>query len=138
MIERKPLRGEQEIMDNSLVPIENKNKGQQYIISITLPEFTCKCPITGYPDFAVIHLKYIPLDTIVELKSLKLYINSFRDHYMFHEEVPNRILKDLVELTSPQWMQIIGDFNERGNVKTVIKCEYNSETGYVLSNKEIS
>jgi len=127
-------RGEKEISDNQLTPIPNRFPEREYFISIELPEFTCKCPISGYPDFAVIRLKYVPDQICVELKSLKLYINSFRDEYIFHEEVPNQILGDLVTLLHPKWMEVVGDFYPRGNVKTVITVQYNQETGYKLSN----
>ena len=130
-------KGEQEILENHLLPLENKNKGKDFLIDITLPEFTCKCPMTGYPDFATIHLKYIPDQTIVELKSLKLYINGFRDQYIFHEDVSNKIITTLVDLLQPKWMQVVGDFSPRGNVKTIITTEYDREKGFVLSNQSM-
>jgi 7-cyano-7-deazaguanine reductase len=97
-------------------------------VEITLPEFTCLCPMTGYPDFATIHVKYVPDKLILELKSLKLYINKFRSTELFHEEVVNKILDDLAAVCKPRWMEVIGDFNPRGNVKTVVRAKYNKES----------
>ena len=122
-------RGQKEILDSKLTTVENKYPNRDYEINITLPEFTCLCPISGYPDFAVIHVNYIPDKLIIELKSLKLYINKFRDQKIFHEEAVNRILDDLVSIAKPRWMEVIGDFNPRGNVKTVIKAEHKKEPG---------
>ena len=92
-----------------------------YTVEITFPEFTCLCPRSGYPDFATIRIKYVPDRFIVELKSLKLYLNKFRGVYISHEEVTNRIFNDLRELLKPKFLEVVGDFNPRGNVKTVIR-----------------
>ena len=120
-------RGEKEIQEAKLVAVKNLYPNRDYEVSITLPEFTCKCPMTGYPDFATIHVKYIPDELIVELKSIKLYINQYRDEYIFHEEIVNRILDDLVACIHPRWMEVTGDFNPRGNVKTIVRVEHKSE-----------
>ena len=120
-------RGQKEIMESKLTPVKNHYPDRDYEINITLPEFTCRCPISGYPDFAAIHVTYIPDKLIIELKSLKLYINKFRETEMFHEETVNRILDDLVETVSPRWMRVTGDFNPRGNVKTVVKAEFSKD-----------
>lgn len=121
----EPLKkGEREIRDAKLTPVPNQYFDRDYEVSISLPEFTCKCPITGYPDFATIHIKYCPDKTIVELKSLKLYINQFRNQSHFHEAVVNKILDDMVACIHPRWMQIEGDFNPRGNVKTTVRVEF--------------
>ena len=120
-------RGQKEILESKLETVENKYPDRDYEINITLPEFTCLCPISGYPDFAVLYVDYVPDKLIIELKSLKLYINKFRDQEIFHEEAVNRILDDLVAIAKPRWMQITGDFNPRGNVKTVIKAEHKKE-----------
>ncbi len=117
-------RGQKEIMESKLSPVENQYPDRDYEVSITLPEFTCLCPISGYPDFATIHVKYVPDKYIIELKSIKLYINKFRDQSIFHEESVNRILDDLVEAIGPRWIEVTGDFNPRGNVHTVVKVEY--------------
>ena len=117
-------RGQKEIRESKLEVFENKNRHRDYEITITSPEFTCLCPMTGYPDFATITITYIPEEFCLELKTVKLYINQFRDVGIFHEEVVNKILDDLVQVCKPRWMQIYGDFNPRGNVKTVVCAEY--------------
>jgi len=121
--------GSREIQESRLTAVENHYPGRSYEVDITLPEFTCLCPISGYPDFASIQVKYIPDKHIIELKSLKLYINGFRDKAMFHEQTVNLILDDLVEAIHPRYMKIIGDFNPRGNVKTVVTAEYQGVEG---------
>jgi 7-cyano-7-deazaguanine reductase len=123
----KLKKGQIEIRDSRLTAVENRYPDRDYDIRICLPEFTCLCPITGYPDFAAIQVNYIPDKTILELKSLKLYINRFRNQELFHEEAVNKILDDLVSVCSPRWMEVIGDFNPRGNVKTVVRSEYKKE-----------
>jgi 7-cyano-7-deazaguanine reductase len=89
-----------------------------------LPEFTCLCPKTGQPDFATLHLEYVPDATCVELKSLKLYIWSYRDEGAFHEAVTNRILDDLVELLKPRFMRLSAEFNVRGGIYTTVVAEH--------------
>jgi len=116
--------GEKEISRAGLETWPNKNKKRDYIIEINLPEFTCLCPRSGYPDFAAIKVRYIPDTKIVELRSIKLYINGFRSVYVSHEEAANRILDDLVKALGPRWAEVIGDFNPRGNVKTIITTKY--------------
>ena len=121
-------KGQREILESKLTTVENRYPNRDYEVSITLPEFTCLCPISGYPDFATIHVKYIPDRRILELKSVKLYINKFRDQELFHEEAVNKILDDLVAVCQPRGMEVVGDFNPRGNVKTVVKAEYRKES----------
>ena len=116
--------GQKAILESELETVENKYPDRDYEVSITLPEFTCLCPIAGYPDFATIRVKYIPDERILELKSVKLYINKYRDREIFHEEAVNKILDDLSGACKPRWMEVVGDFNPRGNVKTVIRAEY--------------
>jgi len=123
----KHKKGALEIKNAKLKSVPNQYPDRDYEVSISLPEFTCLCPISGYPDFATIHVKYIPDQQIVELKSLKLYINQYRDKEIFHEESVNKILDDLVNCIQPRWMEIVGDFNPRGNVKTVIRVEYKQD-----------
>jgi 7-cyano-7-deazaguanine reductase len=126
---KEPLkRGQKEILESKLTVVENKYPNRNYEVAITLPEFTCLCPISGYPDFAEIRVKYIPDKHIIELKSLKLYVNKFRDQFIFHEEAVNRILDDLVEVCHPRWMEVVGDFNPRGNVKTVVRAEHKKKS----------
>ena len=120
----EPLYGARMIADNKLQRFENRTPERPYTIDFTCPEFTCLCPLSGFPDFATIYIKYQPAKWCVELKSLKLYINSFRDQSVFHEDVTNRILDDLSQLLEPQYMKIIADFNVRGNIHTQVTAEY--------------
>ena len=101
----------------------NPNPGRDYTIEFTCPEFTCLCPRTGQPDFATIRIAYVPDRTCVELKSLKLYLWSFRDEGHFHEAVTNRILDDLVRSVRPRSMRVVGDFLVRGGIHTVVTAE---------------
>ena len=107
-----------------LETFDNPRPERDYTIRITLPEFTCLCPKTGQPDFATIELEYIADQKCVELKSLKLYIWSFRDEGAFHEDVTNQILSDLVAATQPRFMRITAEFNVRGGVYTTVVAEH--------------
>lgn len=100
---------------------ENPYPGRDYVIDISYPEFTCLCPRSGYPDFATIKITYVPNKKIVELKALKLYLNSFRDQNISHEAVANLIFDVLIKNLKPRSLEVVGDFNVRGNVKTVIR-----------------
>ena len=91
---------------------------------MVIPEFTCLCPMTGQPDFATIRVRYVPDQHLVELKSLKLYMWSYRDEGAFHEDVTNRILDDLVGAVRPRWAEVTGDFNVRGGIKTEVRATY--------------
>ena len=113
---QRPLYGERIIEESKIICFENPNKRRIYEISIQLPEFTCKCPFSGYPDFAKLNIVYQPNLRVYELKSLKLYINNFRDMKISHEEVVNRIMDDLVNAGSPHWIHLNAAFNPRGNV----------------------
>ena len=113
--------GEKAIKKAVLEIWDNPTKERTYEIRISYPEFTCLCPRSGYPDFATINIQYMPDKKIVELKSLKLYLNSFRNTSVSHEEVTNRIYSDLYKKIKPRFLEVIGDFNPRGNVKTVIR-----------------
>lgn len=106
----------------------NPRPGRDYTIRIRMPEFTCLCPKTGQPDFATLHLEYIPEQTCVELKSLKLYIWSFRDEGAFHEDVTNRILDDLVKATAPRFMRLTAEFMVRGGIYTTVVAEHRAST----------
>lgn len=97
---------------------------RDYTIRMTIPEFTCLCPKTGQPDFATLEIEYIPDALCVELKSLKLYIWSYRDQGVFHEAVTNRILDDLVACLQPRYLRITARFNVRGGIYTNIVAEY--------------
>ena len=102
----------------------NPRPGRDYEIAFECPEFTCLCPKTGQPDFATIRIRYVPDALCVELKSLKLYLWSFRDEGHFHEDVTNRILDDLVRLMKPKRLTVIGDFNVRGGIHTVVTVSH--------------
>ncbi len=98
--------------------------GREIWIEFDIPEFTAICPFSDFPDFGEIELKYIPNKLCVELKSLKLYINSFRDVKIFHEHVVNLILEDFIAACDPLEAEIVGDYNVRGNIKTVVRANY--------------
>ena len=116
--------GEREIAKGELITFPNPRIGRKFDVNITLPEFTCKCPFSGYPDFATIYITYSPDRQVVELKALKLYINSYRDRYIPHEEVVNQILDDFVAACDPLQATVKGDFTPRGNVHTVIEVHH--------------
>jgi 7-cyano-7-deazaguanine reductase len=101
--------------------------GREIKINFEIPEFTAICPFSDFPDFATIRLAYVPHERCVELKSLKLYINSFRDVKIFHEHVINVILEDFVHASDPLRVEIEGDFNIRGNIKTVVRAKYEKQ-----------
>ncbi len=119
--------GERLITEGELITFPNPRIGRRYDIHITLPEFTCKCPFSGYPDFATIYLSYVPNQRVVELKAIKLYINGYRDRYISHEESINQILDDFVAACDPLEVKIKGDFLPRGNVHTVIEVAHKKE-----------
>jgi 7-cyano-7-deazaguanine reductase len=98
--------------------------GKEIRIKFEIPEFTCVCPFSDFPDFATIRIEYVPHERCVELKSLKLYVNSFRDVKVFHEHVINMILEDFVNACDPLSVEIEGDFNVRGNIKTTVRANY--------------
>tara|TARA_B100000700_G_C14543805_1_gene623258 strand:- start:113 stop:520 length:408 start_codon:yes stop_codon:yes gene_type:complete len=120
------LYGERAIADSELICFGNPRPNRNYEISIEFPEFTCKCPFSGYPDFATLRLLYQPDQRVLELKAIKLYINSYRDKRISHEAVTNQILDDLVEAVQPSWMELEADFNPRGNVHMIIRVNYGS------------
>jgi 7-cyano-7-deazaguanine reductase len=107
-----------------LETFENPNPGRNYEIRFECPEFTCLCPKTGQPDFATLRIRYVPDRLCVELKSLKLYLWSFRNEGAFHEAVTNRILDELVAATKPREMHVEGDFLVRGGIHTVVEVRY--------------
>ena len=119
-----PLYGERAISEAELICFENPKQGRPYEISIELPEFTCLCPFSGYPDFAVLRLLYQPNSKVLELKAIKLYINNYRDRRISHEQAANQILDDLLEACNPIWMQLEADFNPRGNVHMVVRVSH--------------
>ena len=117
-----------------LETFENQYPDREYDIDISCPEFTCVCPKTGQPDFATINLKYVPDKLCIELKSLKLYMFSYRNEGAFHEHIINKILDDIVQACSPVRAQVTGDFNVRGGIKTVVTANYfrdeNAKAGF--------
>ena len=118
------LYGERLISESEILCFPNPSQERDYEISIEFPEFTCQCPFSGYPDFAIIRLLYQPSEKVLELKSIKLYLNSFRNQKISHEEVTNKILNDFISASHPSWMQIEADFNPRGNVHTLIRASH--------------
>jgi 7-cyano-7-deazaguanine reductase len=117
-------RGTRMIRENVLEGFENRTPERDYTIQFTIPEFTCLCPISGFPDFATLYVRYVPGPRCVELKSLKLYINGFRDRGVFHEDVVTVVLNDLVALLQPRYCEVVGDYNVRGNIKTVVRAKH--------------
>ena len=110
-----------------LETFDNPRPERDYTIRIRIPEFTCLCPKTGQPDFATLFLDYVPDVRCVELKSLKLYVWSYRDVGAFHEAVTNQILDDIVRATAPRFMRLTAEFNVRGGVYTNVVAEYRAD-----------
>lgn len=121
------LYGEKVVDEAQLERFENRTKHRDYEIEFQCPEFTCLCPRSGFPDFARIDIRYIPDQWCVELKSLKLYINKFRNQKIFHEDVSNKIMDDLVELLDPKDITVLADFNVRGNIHTNVRVTHTKE-----------
>jgi 7-cyano-7-deazaguanine reductase len=111
-------------MTTSLEIFTNPAPERDYTIRMTIPEFSCLCPKTGQPDFATLKLEYVPDERCVELKSLKLYIWSYRNRGAFHEAVTNDMLRDLVAATEPRFMRLVAEFNVRGGIYTTIVAEH--------------
>ncbi|MGQ9821724.1 MAG: preQ(1) synthase [Thermogutta sp.] len=107
---------------------QNQYPQREYSIEIVCPEFTSVCPKTGQPDFGTITILYVPDQRCVELKSLKLYLQAYRNMGIFYEHVTNRILDDLVGVLSPRWMRVTADFRPRGGITTKVTAEYRAET----------
>ena len=110
--------------NRDLVTFANPNPDRDYEIAFEAPEFTCLCPMTAQPDFATIRIRYVPDAKCVELKSLKLYLWSYRDEGTFHEAVTNKIANDLIAALDPRYLYVEGDFYVRGGIKTVVKVEH--------------
>lgn len=102
----------------------NQHVGRRYTVTLTCPEFTCLCPVTGQPDFATITVRYVPDRRVIESKSLKLYLWSFRDEGHFHEHVTNKILDDLVTAVEPLSCEVVGVFNARGGIGITVEARY--------------
>ena len=108
----------------TLVTVPNPHPDWDYEVSMVAEEFTCVCPVTGQPDFATIRIRYVPDQHLVELKSLKLYLWSYRQEGAFHEAVTNTILDDFVAAARPRWVEVVGDFKIRGGIKTDVRAVY--------------
>jgi 7-cyano-7-deazaguanine reductase len=115
-MKKKSIRG--------LEVFKNSHPDREYEIKMECPEFTCLCPKTGQPDFAELEIRYVPDKLCIELKSLKLYLWSFRNEGTFHEKVINDILDDLVQISTPRWIEVIGAFNVRGGIHTTVRANY--------------
>lgn len=113
--------GTKAVKEAKLEVWDNPSPDRDYTIEISYPEFTCLCPRSGYPDFAVINISYVPDRKIVELKALKLWLNGFRDRSISHEAVTNLVFDTLKRSLKPRRLEVAGDFNARGNVKTVVR-----------------
>jgi 7-cyano-7-deazaguanine reductase len=107
-----------------LVAIDNPHPGRTYEVECVCPEFTCVCPMTGQPDFATFTITYVPGPKIVELKSLKLYLWSYRQEGAFHEDVTNRVLDDLIRCLEPQRLTVISTWNVRGGISTTVRASH--------------
>ncbi len=112
------------VPSKTLEVVPNPHADRDYEVVMTADEFTCLCPRTGQPDFATIHIRYVPDQHLVELKSLKLYLWSYRQEGAFHEDVTNRILDDFVAAARPRWAEVVGDFKVRGGIKTEVRTAY--------------
>ena len=112
---------------HTLEAVANPHPDRDYEVAMAIPEFTCLCPMTGQPDFATIRIRYVPDERCVELKSLKLYLWSFRDEGTFHEAVTNRIANDLISAIDPRFIEVEGDFYVRGGIKTKVKVEHRKD-----------
>ena len=111
----------------TLEVIPNHWKDSSYVVNLFCEEFTCICPVTGQPDFAEMHIQYIPNETLVESKSLKFYLGSYRNHGIFHEFVVNKILDDLKTALNPKWIEVRGEFRSRGGIRIVPVATYGSK-----------
>jgi len=118
--------GIEEVETSKLEAWPNSNPERDYITHFEIPEFTCLCPRSGFPDFATIIIDYVPEQSVVELKSLKLYINQYRNRQISHEAATNLILDELAVLLAPRWMRVVADFTMRGNIKTIIFAEHSA------------
>lgn len=110
--------------NKTLDTFDNPQPGRDYTIRIRIPEFTCLCPMTGQPDFATINIDYVPAQSCLELKALKMYIWSFREEGAFHEAVTNQMLNDFVAICEPNFMRVTAEFNVRGGIYTNVVVEH--------------
>jgi len=122
------LLGRKAKPSKKLETFPNRHPGRRYTVTLTCDEFTCVCPATGQPDFATITIKYIPDKKIVESKSLKLYLWSYRNEGVFHEHVTNTICDDLVKALDPHWIEVTGAFKVRGGIRIDVTATHEKET----------
>jgi 7-cyano-7-deazaguanine reductase len=123
-LEGLSILGKPAAPSKKLEAFPNRTPGRFYLVSLETDEFTCLCPMTGQPDFASIKIKYVPDEKVVESKSFKLYLWSFRNEGAFHEHVVNQILEDLVKVLDPHWIQVSGVFNIRGGIGITVDAEH--------------
>ncbi len=126
MVEEKKY-GTKAIEENQLETFVNRFPDNDYLVCFDIPEFTCLCPRSGFPDFATIRIRYVPDQRCVELKSLKLYINGFRNKNIYHEDVANVIIDELIGLLDPRYIFLQADFMVRGNIHTTVEAEHIQE-----------
>jgi 7-cyano-7-deazaguanine reductase len=124
LIAQSRVDGRKQIAEARLLRFKNRTTHRRYVIDMVSPEFTCMCPVSGFPDFATIQIQLVPKEWCVELKSLKLYINQYRDQGIYHEDVTNKIMDDLVALLDPWEIKVLADFQVRGNIKTIISATH--------------
>lgn len=128
-LEDLTLLGKNAKPGKKLEAFPNRSPGRYYLVTLETDEFTCVCPATGQPDFATIRVQYVPDEKIVESKSFKLYIWSYRNEGVFHEHVVNQILDDLVEVLDPHWCRVSGLFNIRGGIGISVEAEHTKTPG---------
>ena len=121
---KKKLSKQKQVVGGPIETFPNRNPERDYEIQIEAPEFTAVCPRTGQPDFATLTLTYVPDQLCLELKSFKLYLQSYRNKGIFHEHVTNEILNDLVKSCAPRRMTLVGEFNARGGIRTTVTASY--------------
>lgn len=124
MKSEESLYGARQIEEAKLERFENRTRHRNYTVRFTCPEFTCLCPRSGFPDFATLHIEYQPGAWCVELKSLKLWINGFRNTGIFHEDVANRVVDELAALLEPKYLKVLADFTVRGNIHTTVTAAH--------------
>ena len=125
-LEGLSLLGKDAKPSKRLETFPNRHPDRRYVVRLETNEFTCLCPATGQPDFATITVEYIPDKKIIESKSFKLYLWSYRDEGVFHEHVTNKILDDLVTVLEPHWCRVVGAFNIRGGINITVEAEHGS------------
>jgi len=124
--------GERMIPANQLEVWPNPRPERPYLVHEEMPEFTCLCPRSGFPDFATLILDYVPGPLVIELRSLKLYINGFRDRAISHEAAVNEVAETLIDVLRPRQLRLVGRFTRRGNIETTITAQYDEQRGWIV------